>query len=254
MRWQGRPLFTRAFLIALVASLAISVAGVAAATPKEVDALDPRESDLEVFLSVHAGPRQVAAVERLITSSELVREYAFLDHEAAYDEFARIFADNPDLVNRTSPSDLPVSFRLDIVNGRAARPLVRSLNRIKGVDDVTSPGGALRDLIVAAVGDPCAADTEVLVVMQTGASADERERAVRALEDSSAVGSVEIVTPEQIFGVLKPFIPPLKVEVADLPDVLRVETRDPDASAARAGKLAGVASIGRPDSQSCGRA
>lgn len=238
---------------ALFVVLGVGLAGIADATPKEVHALDARDSDLEVFLAVRASPQQIARVERAVRSSDLVRRYTFLDQQAAYGEFARIFVDNPELVSRTRASDLPASFRLDVVNGLAAGPLTRSLNRLSGVTEVTKPGDELRDFIVAVIGDPCAGKSEVLVVMQLGTSDSERDRAIDALGGIDAVRSVELVTSEQIFEVLEANLPDFDIDVADLPDILRVTTSNADEVTARARTVVGIAGVDRPDPAECPR-
>ena len=47
-----------------------------------------------------------------------VKSFRYLDKEAAYEEFQRIFRRNPDLVNSITADDLPASFRRRAETGR----------------------------------------------------------------------------------------------------------------------------------------
>lgn len=92
--------------------------------------------DAEVFMKVAATPREVAAVRAAIVGDSEVVSYRYLDHNAAYAEFKRLFADQPDLIQSTTPDVLPESFRLVAADGTASHALVRRFDHLAGVDNV----------------------------------------------------------------------------------------------------------------------
>ena len=77
------------------------------ATPAAARPLDVEQTDAEVFLEVDATPRQIAAVQRALDRDPTVKAFSYLDQDATYKEFSRIFADNRDLVETVPASSLP---------------------------------------------------------------------------------------------------------------------------------------------------
>lgn len=73
--------------------------------------------ELSVFMNSDATPGQIDAVRRTLEQMPEVRRFAFVDQEAAFAEFQRMFAGQPDLVESIKAQDLPPSFR--VVPGRA---------------------------------------------------------------------------------------------------------------------------------------
>ena len=68
--------------------------------------------DLFVYMNPAATAEQIKAMEKTLDSSPQVGEFDFYDSARSYDEFKRLFRDQPDLVNTIKPEDLPQSFRL----------------------------------------------------------------------------------------------------------------------------------------------
>jgi cell division protein FtsX len=112
-----------------------SVAGVATASPKEVDALDQFKSDAEIFMDVHASRAQIARVRDEIESDDDVERFAYLDHRTALAEFRRIFRRNHELRDGILARDLPVSFRLVVRRG-ALDDVGARYEAVAGVDEV----------------------------------------------------------------------------------------------------------------------
>ncbi|MET0921106.1 MAG: permease-like cell division protein FtsX [Acidimicrobiia bacterium] len=77
-----------------------------------LDQLTAADVELEVFLSVNATSDWVGAVHVFLETSPEVARFAFVDRDAAWNEFSRIFTCNPDLVSSITPTDLPQSFRI----------------------------------------------------------------------------------------------------------------------------------------------
>ncbi|HMU79909.1 MAG TPA: permease-like cell division protein FtsX [Microthrixaceae bacterium] len=68
--------------------------------------------DLFVYMNPAATAEQIKAMEKTLDSSPQVGEFDFYDSARSYDEFKRLFRDQPDLVNTIKPEDLPQSFRI----------------------------------------------------------------------------------------------------------------------------------------------
>jgi cell division transport system permease protein len=71
-----------------------------------------KDVKFEVFMNVDATDEQIADVRTALESDPDVVSFEFLTKQMAYAEFKEIFADQPALVESTTPEALPVSFRV----------------------------------------------------------------------------------------------------------------------------------------------
>jgi hypothetical protein len=101
--------------------------------------IGPGSADIQVFMKVDATPEQVAAIHALLAGTADVRAFAFLDQIAAYDEFQKAFACNPDLLGSVEPKDLPASFRVLTADAAATERLTQEVEIAPGVESVQSP-------------------------------------------------------------------------------------------------------------------
>jgi cell division transport system permease protein len=71
-------------------------------------------SDVQLFVYMNpaATQEQIDAVDRELDNSPQVEEVDFFDKERSYEEFKRLFKEQPDLVSTITPEDLPQSFRI----------------------------------------------------------------------------------------------------------------------------------------------
>jgi cell division transport system permease protein len=104
---------------------------------------------LEIFMTVGATPAQIDDVTASLQSDPKVKGYRFLDKEAAYEEFKRIFRKDPDLVKNVDAEALPTSFRVVPQRAEFTNNIKRSFEPLSGVDTVETPGDALRGLLSA---------------------------------------------------------------------------------------------------------
>jgi hypothetical protein len=96
--------------------------------------------DAEVFMKPDAPLNEVSRVRALlIADTRDISGFTFIDHEAAYNEFKRIFADNPALVESVTPAALPESFRLALTLDAKVADVEARYQQMPGVDVVTSP-------------------------------------------------------------------------------------------------------------------
>jgi cell division transport system permease protein len=90
-----------------------------------------------VFMNADASQEQIDNVRADLEGSPQVQNVIFLDKNAAYEEFERLFSDSPELVDSVSPDILPSSFRVEPVTKDA--DVVQALG-----DDFQERPGVLR--------------------------------------------------------------------------------------------------------------
>ncbi|MDP9070424.1 MAG: permease-like cell division protein FtsX [Actinomycetota bacterium] len=68
--------------------------------------------ELSVFMLPEASPSQSEAIERELSQMPEVKKVTYVDQQAAFREFKRMFANSPDLVESVEAKDLPPSYRV----------------------------------------------------------------------------------------------------------------------------------------------
>lgn len=197
----------RLVIVVAVALTAVGAApahgsiGAKPAPPVEVEVGDLARTDVEVFMRVGATDAEIGGVRAAIAQAPGVREFAYLDQDAAYEEFSRIFRDDPDLVANMSPSQLPVSFRVAVTPPihAHARRLDTTLSFRPGVDDVTRKMTAddrARAKREAARTRACRGNgtNDVEVFLLVAATPDDEARVESALRALPAVADVRFVS------------------------------------------------------------
>jgi len=180
--------------VAVCLAVLIAAPAVAAKHPREVDDRALKHSvDAEVFMEVHATPRQIANVRDTIKKSDAVRRFAFLDKHDAYRVFSRIFRDDPNLVKNADRSSLPTSFRVDLASTDDRFPFRQQLEALPGVDTVEitltdeekqqERASRARNLI-------CRGDVEAEVFMVVNSTPLQEQAVADALAATKGVSSV----------------------------------------------------------------
>lgn len=90
------------------------------------------EPAVHLYLEPWATDEQVDAVRSRIQEIDPGSEWTYVDRDATYDEFRRLFAEQPDFVDAMEPGDLPTSFRRAVTGDVASIPVVQ-LNGLDGV-------------------------------------------------------------------------------------------------------------------------
>jgi hypothetical protein len=103
--------------------------------------------DLELFMQVHASDAQTAAVNALLKRDPDVVKIRFLDHQDAYAEFKKLFADQPVLIENQKPDGLPESFRVQLRDGVSRASFAKRYRRRPGVDTVPVSSNPFADPI-----------------------------------------------------------------------------------------------------------
>jgi cell division transport system permease protein len=102
---------------------------------------------LEIFMNVDASNEQIAVVRKKLDEDPNVRHYRYLDKQAAFEEFKRIFQRNPDITRDITAADLPASFRVAPKRAELTPAVKGEFTSDPGVKEVTTPGDALKGLI-----------------------------------------------------------------------------------------------------------
>ncbi len=68
--------------------------------------------ELSIFMLPEASPSQSEAIERDLSQMPEVKKVTYVDQQAAFREFRRMFANSPDLVESVEAKDLPPSYRV----------------------------------------------------------------------------------------------------------------------------------------------
>jgi hypothetical protein len=124
-----------------------------------VRAADSEPPQTEIFMQVKATNAQTKAVADRLAADPDVAEFDFITHAEAYQEFRKLFADQPVLVE-SEPDDgsgLPESFRLTLRDGASPQTVGGRYENLSGVDTVSLPArtGAIPP---ASLFDPCEPD------------------------------------------------------------------------------------------------
>ena len=93
-----------------------------------------------VWMNPEATSEQNDTVLEAITGSAEIRDYEYVDQDAAYDEFKEIFADTPELIEVVTPEVMPPSYRVVPVDPDAdvVEELARQFQGRPGVKTVVS--------------------------------------------------------------------------------------------------------------------
>ncbi len=102
---------------------------------------------LEIFMNVEATQGQIDAVQKALDNDSNVRSYKFLTKQDAYEEFKRLFRDNPDLVQTVQPDRLPPSFRVAPTRAELTRLVSDTYRTSPGVDEVQTADKAVKNLL-----------------------------------------------------------------------------------------------------------
>jgi cell division transport system permease protein len=138
--------------IATVLCVCVSILLVGAALLTRAAASNATEfwsNDVEivVFMNPDATQEQIDSVQRALDDNPSVASYTYLDHQAAYDEFVELFAeDSPELVESVTPDALPTNFKVQPTeaNFDLVAALRTSFDSKPGVREVVAADESIR--------------------------------------------------------------------------------------------------------------
>jgi len=103
--------------------------------------------ELEIFMQVKATDSQINAVKAQLKSDPNVKSSRFLTHQDAYNEFKRLFADQPVLVENETPAGLPTSFRVVPIKPQLTSVIASEFQNVPGVSAVNTPAKEVKTLL-----------------------------------------------------------------------------------------------------------
>ena len=105
--------------------------------------------ELEIFMKTNASDPNVNDIRTALASDKNVRSFRFLNHDDAMAEFKKIFADQPALLETTTPDVLPESFRVAPVRAELTQQVADSYSQRPGVDTVVTAEQQVKNLLTA---------------------------------------------------------------------------------------------------------
>ena len=95
-----------------------------------------------VFMNPDSQQSQIDAVRTSLQSNPNVADVKYLDHDAAYDEFKKIFADQPEYFDNLTAADVPPNLKVHLKSSAGTSQTVLSMvgeyKKQAGVYDVTA--------------------------------------------------------------------------------------------------------------------
>jgi cell division transport system permease protein len=106
--------------------------------------------ELEIFMKANSSPADIDTMKvQLEGYDALVKSYRYLDQNAAYEEFKRIFKDQPALIESTTPDALPPSFRVVPVTAKLTDQVALAYENRPGVDTIVTAQKQVKNLLTA---------------------------------------------------------------------------------------------------------
>ena len=103
--------------------------------------------ELEIFMQVKASDSQIHTVHDMLSHDPNVTSFKYLDHDAAYAEFKKLFADQPVLVENETPAGLPTSFRVVPKTPQLTNTVGAEFKNVPGVNEVNTPAKEVKTLL-----------------------------------------------------------------------------------------------------------
>jgi cell division transport system permease protein len=103
--------------------------------------------ELEIFMQVKASDAQIHAVGEQLKTNPNVKSFRFLNHQDAYNEFKKLFADQPVLVENETPAGLPTSYRVTPNTPQLTASISNEFQNVPGVDQINTPAKEVKTLL-----------------------------------------------------------------------------------------------------------
>ena len=92
--------------------------------------------ELEIFMKPNASPGESSAVERQLGQMSNVKSFKYVDQQASYEEFKKMFVNQPTMVDSVTASDLPPSYRVVPTQASEASAIGSQFQNYPGVKQV----------------------------------------------------------------------------------------------------------------------
>jgi cell division transport system permease protein len=105
--------------------------------------------ELEIFMNTNASQSDIDAMRLQLDDDQLVKDFRYLDQNAAYEEFKRIFSEQPALIESTTPDALPPSFRVAPTSAKFTDEVALAYENRPGVDEILTAQKQIKNLLTA---------------------------------------------------------------------------------------------------------
>jgi cell division transport system permease protein len=92
--------------------------------------------EVQVFLTDNIADSQREDIRSTLTELEVVKEVTYVDKPQAYQEFKRLYQDQPALWENIDPNVLPASFRVELSDPKRVDVIRSKLTRNPAVEDI----------------------------------------------------------------------------------------------------------------------
>jgi cell division transport system permease protein len=92
--------------------------------------------EVSIYLKDDVTEPQRRTVETELTSSPEVQSYEYLDKEAAFERFKRLFRGNPELIRAATPDDVPATYLVRMKDPERYTVLAQQFTGTAGIDSV----------------------------------------------------------------------------------------------------------------------
>ncbi|MDA8386949.1 MAG: permease-like cell division protein FtsX [Actinomycetota bacterium] len=145
--WRNRlmslaAVLTIAVSLALVGSALLIKQGVSVATSQWQGG-----TQLLIFLQPNASAAQTSAIADQLKATSAVKSYYYFDQAKSWSEFRRLMANQPDLLNSVTESQIPPSFRVSLKNPAEAPAIGQIFNQQVGVRNVEYNRAAINTML-----------------------------------------------------------------------------------------------------------
>jgi cell division transport system permease protein len=106
--------------------------------------------ELEIFMKPDASQAQIDDMRaKLDGNNNEIKSYRYLNHQDAYEEFKKIFAEQPALIQTTTPEVLPPSFRVVPKSAELTAVVANEYQGAAGVDTIVTAQQQVKNLLTA---------------------------------------------------------------------------------------------------------
>jgi cell division protein FtsX len=187
------------------------------------------DSDAEIFMKLTATDAEVNELQARLALDRDLAQVRYLDHEAAYEEFKRIFADQPGLIASTLPSQLPESFRIRLQPNVSEQAVINRYQHASGVDNLISRDNTGADVFANTDFQP---RKEPEIFMQIDATNHEIDAVREQLASDPNVRSYQFLDQQAAYEKFKQIFKDQPALIAstkprDLPASFVVTLKDP---------------------------
>jgi cell division transport system permease protein len=103
--------------------------------------------EISAYLRDDASEGEVQNLSSQLAGLDEVENVTYVSQQEAYEEFKRLYPENPEYYEHIGPSDLPASLRIKLTDAKYTNYVAATIEGAPGVDDVRYGGEVIRRLL-----------------------------------------------------------------------------------------------------------